>query len=81
MRAAIKAVDARRLFPLRSTHFNTTKMAFSKLKDPPRKAAERAVEGLWSTIGHLVDTVTPDEDLQFSVPAGYEPNRRETLFC
>ena len=48
--------------------------AFSKLKALLRKAAERTVEGLWSAIGRLVDTVTPDERNNFFAAAGYEPD-------
>lgn len=49
-------------------------MAFSKLKAPLRKAAERTIEGLWSAIRGLFDTVTPDGCANFFAAAGYEPD-------
>jgi hypothetical protein len=49
-------------------------MAFAKLKALLRKAAERTVEGLWSAIGRLVDTVTPNKCANFFAAAGYEPD-------
>jgi transposase len=75
VRAAIEAAGARLLFlPPYSPDFNPIEMAFSKLKALLRKAAERTVEGLWSAIGRLVDTVTPDECASFFAAAGYEPD-------
>lgn len=59
---------------IESRYDNTIEMAFSKLKALLRKAAERTVEGLWSAIGRLVDTVTPDECASFFAAAGYEPD-------
>jgi hypothetical protein len=53
---------------------NTIETAFSKLKALLRKTAERTVEGLWSAIGRLVDTVTPDECANFFAAARYEPD-------
>jgi len=49
-------------------------LAFAKLKALLRKAAERTVEGLWSAIGRLVDTVTPNECANCFAAAGYEPD-------
>lgn len=75
VRAAIAAAGARLLFlPPYSPDFNPIEMAFSKLKALLRKAAERTVEGLWSAIGRLVDTVTPGECANFFAAAGYEPD-------
>lgn len=37
-----------------------------------RKAAERTVKRLWSAIGRLVDTVTPDECANVFAAAGYK---------
>jgi hypothetical protein len=39
-----------------------------------RKAAERTVEGLWKTIGRIIDTVTPNECANYFAAAGYDPN-------
>ena len=55
-----------------SPDFNLIEMAFSKLKALLRKAAERAVEGLWSAIGRLIDTVRPPECANFFKAAGYD---------
>jgi transposase len=75
VRAAIEAAGARLLFlPPSSPDFNPIERAFSKLKALLRKAEERTVEGLWSAIGRLVDTVTPDECANFFAAAGYGPN-------
>ena len=75
VREAIEAAGAQVLFlPPYSPDFNPIEMAFSKLKALLRKAATRTVEGLWTTIGRLVDTVTPDECANFFAAAGYEPD-------
>lgn len=75
IRAAIEAAGARLLFlPPYSPDFNPVEMAFSKLKALLRKAAERTVEGLWSAIGRLIDTITPDEGANFFTAAGYDPS-------
>lgn len=75
VRAAIEAAGARLLFlPPYSPDFNPIEMAFSKLKALLRKAAERTIEGLWSTIGRLIDAVRPDECANFFAAAGYEPD-------
>lgn len=59
---------------IESRYDNTIEQAFSKLKALLRKAAERTVEGLWSAIGRLIDTVTPEECANFFAVAGYEPD-------
>ena len=75
VRAAIEAAGARLLFlPPYSPDFNPIERAFSKLKAGLRKATERTVEGLWSAIGRLIDTVTPNECANFFAAAGYEPD-------
>ena len=75
VRDAIEAVGARLLFlPPYSPDFNPIEMAFSKLKAGLRKAAARTVEALWSAIGRLIDTVTPDECANFFAAAGYDPD-------
>ena len=75
VRAAIEAAGARLFFlPPYSPDFNPIDMAFSKLKALLRKAAERTLEGLWTTIGRLVDAVTPDEAANFFAAAGYDPD-------
>ena len=53
---------------------NPIEMAFSKLKALLRKAAARTVEGLWTAIGRLIETVKPDEAANFFAAAGYDPD-------
>ena len=60
--------------PPYSPDFNPIEMAFAKLKALLRKAAERTVDGLWTTIGRLVDAVAPDECASFFASAGYDPD-------
>jgi len=47
-------------------------MAFAKLKAMLRKAAERTVDGLWATIGLLVDVFTPQGCANYFAAAGYD---------
>jgi transposase len=75
VRAAIEAVGARLLYlPPYSPDFNPIENAFSKLKTLLRKAAERTVEGLWTTIGRLLDLFTPAECANYFKAAGYKPD-------
>jgi transposase len=75
VRAAIEATGARLLYlPPYSPDFNPIENAFSKLKALLRKAAERTVDGLWSRIGALLPTFTPQECANFFAAAGYEPD-------
>jgi transposase len=55
-----------------SPDFNPIENAFAKLKALLRKAAERTVEGLWSTIGRLLDAFTPAECSNYFAAAGYD---------
>jgi transposase len=75
VRAAIEAAGAMLLYlPPYSPDFNPIENAFSKLKALLRKAAERTVDGLWSRIGALLPTFTPQECGNFFAAAGYEPD-------
>jgi transposase len=75
VRAAIEAIGAKLLYlPPYSPDFNPIENAFSKLKALLRKAAERTVDGLWSRIGALLPTFTPQECANFFAAAGYEPD-------
>ena len=68
----IQAKGARLLFlPPYSPDFNPIEKVFSKLKALLRKAAERTVEGLWTTIGKLLDAFTPAECVNYFAAAGY----------
>ena len=74
VRDAIEAAGASLIYlPPYSPDFNPIENAFSKLKALLRKAAERTVDGLWSTIGALLPAFTPRECASFFAAAGYEP--------
>jgi transposase len=69
----IEAAGARLLYlPPYSPDFNPIENAFSKLKALLRKAAERTVDGLWTTIGRLIDVFTPPECANDFTAAGYD---------
>jgi transposase len=73
VRAVIeKAGASLRYLPPYSPDFHPIELAFSKLKALLRKAAERTVEGLWSTIGELLDALAPDECATYFAADGYE---------
>ena len=72
VQAAIEAAGASlRFLPPYSPDLNPIEMAFSKFKAGLRKAAERAVEPLWTTIGKLLDQLEPTECANFFKAAGY----------
>lgn len=58
--------------PPYSPDFNPIENAFAKLKALLRKAAERTREGLWNTIGRLLDLFTPQECKNYFKAAGYD---------
>jgi transposase len=73
VRAMIEGAGASlRYLPPYSPDFNPIELAFAKLKALLRKAAERSVEDLWRTIGHLLDTFVPDECANYLAAAGYD---------
>jgi transposase len=75
VREAIEAAGASLLYlPPYSPDFNPIENAFAKLKALLRKAAERTVEGLWTTIGRLIDLFAPQECANYFRAAGYEPD-------
>jgi transposase len=75
VRRAIEAAGAILLFlPPYSPDFNPIENLFAKLKALLRKAAERTVEALWTTIGHLLDAFTLTECANYFRAAGYEPD-------
>jgi transposase len=72
VREMIEAAGARLLYlPPYSPDFNPIENAFAKLKALLRKAAERTAEGLWTTLGQLLDTFTPDKCRHYLAAAGY----------
>ena len=52
----------------------TIEKAFAKLKALLRKAAARTLEVLWSTIGRIIDLITPAECVNMFASAGYDPD-------
>lgn len=72
VRKAIEARGAELLYlPSYSPDLNPIEQAFAKLKALLRKAAERTVDGLWSTIGHLLDCFPPTECANYIASCGY----------
>ena len=72
IRHAIEARDATLMFlPRYSPDLNRIEMAFSKLKPPLRKAAERSTEALWNRIGQLTELFTPVDCVNYFKVAGY----------
>ena len=75
VRAAIEAAGADLLYlPPYSPDFNPIENAFAKLKALLRKAAERTIDGLWDTIGRLIDLFEPQECTNYFAAAGYDPD-------
>ena len=72
VRPAVERAGCRLLYlPPYSPDLNPIENAFSKLKGLLRKAAERAVEGLWAAIGRLLDRFRPDECRNYLRHRGY----------
>jgi transposase len=75
VRAMIEAAGAElRFLPPYSPDFNPIENAFSKLKAMLRKSAQRSVDGLWRTVGEIIDKFTPAECQNYFSAAGYDPN-------
>jgi transposase len=73
VRELIEAAGARLLYlPPHSPDFNPIENAFAKLKPLLRKAANRTVEGLWSSIGELLTAFKPAECRNYFAAAGYD---------
>ena len=69
---AIAARDAQLIYlPPYSPDLNPIEQAFAKLKALLRKAAERTVDGLWRTIGRLLNHFPPAECANYLVNSGY----------
>jgi len=69
----IEAAGATLLFlPPYSPDFNPIENAFAKLKALLRKVAARNIDGLWTTIGRLIDLFTPSECANYFAAAGYD---------
>lgn len=72
VRKLIEAAGAELLYlPPYSPDLNPIENAFAKLKALLRKAAERTIDGLWSTTGKLLDSFTSAECRNYFTHAGY----------
>jgi transposase len=72
VREAIEARGAElRYMPPYSPDLNPIEQAWAKLKALPRKAAERTIDGLWNTIGKLLDLFPPAECANYIANSGY----------
>ena len=72
VREAIAAVGAGILhLPPYSPDLDPIEQLFAKLKTLLRKAAARSREALWATVGHLLDTFSPDECRSYLTNCGY----------
>ena len=70
---AVRAVGASILYlPAYSPDLNPIEQLFAKLKALLRKAAARAQNALWDTIGALLDAFTPAECQNYLANSGYE---------
>jgi hypothetical protein len=69
---AIRARGARRFFlPQYSPDLNPIEQVFAKLKKLLRKAEQRTPEGVWKTIGSLLDLFPADECAAYLRNSGY----------
>jgi transposase len=76
VRAALQRCRIEVLYlPPYSPDLNPIEKAFSKLKRLVRSAAERTVEGLWSSIGRLLDHFTPRECRHYLRHCGYHATK------
>ena len=72
VRKLIEANGATLLYlPPYSPDLNPIEQAFTKLKAALRKAAERSVDALWKTIGHISNTFSAEECGNYFTHAGY----------
>ena len=72
VRASIERAGCRLLYlPPYSPDLNPIENAFARLKALLRQAAERTVDGLWATIGRLLDRFTRRECRNYFRHCGY----------
>src|SRR5216683_1598429 len=72
VREALEAAGAKLVYlPPYSPDLNPIEQLFAKLKALLRKAAERSIEALWTTIGNLLDAFSPEECANYLRHAGY----------
>jgi transposase len=80
VREAIEAAGASLMYlPPYSPDLNPIEMMFSKLKTLLRKAEERSIDALWTTIGALLDQFPPDQCAAFIRHVGYGQPNAESL--
>jgi transposase len=80
VKEAIEAAGASLAYlPPYSPDLNPIEMMFSKLKALLRKAAERSIDALWTTIGTLLELFPPSECAAFIRHVGYGQPNAETL--
>jgi len=72
VRDAIKAAGARLWFlPPYSPDLNPIEQTFAKIKHWMRMAQKRSIEETWRHLGHLLDSITPEECANYFANAGY----------
>jgi transposase len=72
IRQLIKSADARLWFlPPYSPDLNPIEQVFAKVKHWMRMAQKRTPEDTWRHIGHLVQTISPDECANYIQSSGY----------
>jgi transposase len=77
VREAIEGAGATVLYlPPYSPDLNPIELAFSKLKRLLRDAAERTFDGLWQTIGRLLDRFSPAECTNYIRHCGFAQSAR-----
>ncbi len=73
VRSAIRSAGARVFFlPKYSPDLNPIEQLFAKLKHLLRKAAKRTPSAVCDAIGHILDTITPQECRNYFAEAGYD---------
>jgi transposase len=71
-RSAIRAAGAKLFFlPKYSPDLNPIEQFFAKLKHLLRKAAARSFDAVTAAIGHLLESFTPQECLNYFSNSGY----------
>lgn len=74
VRHAIEDAGCRLLYlPPYSPDFNPIEKAFAKLKAVLRAKAERTIDGLWNTVGHILTLFNPQECANYFKSCGYDP--------
>jgi len=72
VREALQAVGADIMYlPPYSPDLNPIEKLFAKLKAMLRKAGKRTVQALWDEVGRLIDTISPQECMNYFKSCGY----------